>query len=583
MNRIARLLPALCLALAISLPATAAALPDYLALQGMRLAGWLADGSLALVGGPPDAVQLYRLDGPQGTPQPLPCADTAQYAGFAHPWDASQLACLARPQQGLAPQLYLRTGTAAPRLLTDGHAWHGSVAWAHDGRRLALQGNGRDGRSQDVYIVDASQQDPAPRLIVGGDAATLRLQDWSPDDTKLLLLRHVEAGRDELLLVDIATGTVQTPGEVSGQRGRMAESIRQARFTADGRNVILLTDGGGQFHGLVRMALASGERTVLAPQHRSDIDLFALGRDGRYLAYALGEAGYSRLVLHDLQQKADLLLPSLPAGSVLTGMAFDASGRRLALTLQGARMPAAVHVLSIDADGLPQLAAWTGTDMGAVDASRLAGAESFAFPTWDQVGGRQRMIQAFMYRPQGEGPHPVLIDLRHGPQSQARPTWDAFTQYLVGELGHVVVTPDVRGASGHGRSFLALGTGALAGDAVRDVGSLLVWIGLQEGLDPDRVVVMGYTRGGDLALSSLANYGDRLAGAIVVDADAEGFTNTRSIRRPLLAGATGLHPAAARLQQLVQQLELAGVPARYIADGQQALLAEAAVFLERPR
>jgi dipeptidyl aminopeptidase/acylaminoacyl peptidase len=51
-------------------------------------------------------------------------------------------------------------------------------------------------------------------------------------------------------------------------------------------------------------------------------------------------------------------------------------------------------------------------------------------------------------------------------------------------------------------------------DAVKDIGSLLVWIGLQPSLDREHVVVMGDSYGGYMTLASLAAYNDRLRGGI---------------------------------------------------------------------
>ncbi|MGH8258797.1 MAG: alpha/beta hydrolase family protein, partial [Steroidobacteraceae bacterium] len=53
-------------------------------------------------------------------------------------------------------------------------------------------------------------------------------------------------------------------------------------------------------------------------------------------------------------------------------------------------------------------------------------------------------------------------------------------------------------------------------DAVRDIGSLLVWIDLQPDLDRQRVAILGSGYGGYLALASLADYNDRLLGGIDV-------------------------------------------------------------------
>jgi dipeptidyl aminopeptidase/acylaminoacyl peptidase len=79
-----------------------------------------------------------------------------------------------------------------------------------------------------------------------------------------------------------------------------------------------------------------------------------------------------------------------------------------------------------------------------------------------------------------------------------------------------VVAPNVRGSSGYGKSYMALDNGTLREDAVKDVGALLVWLGLQGTFDPKHIVVSGGSYGGYLALAALVNYGDRLRGGVDV-------------------------------------------------------------------
>ena len=115
----------------------------------------------------------------------------------------------------------------------------------------------------------------------------------------------------------------------------------------------------------------------------------------------------------------------------------------------------------------------------------------------------------------------LVIDIHGGPEAQYRPHWDPFIQFLVNELGYAVIAPNVRGSSGYGRSFERLDDGVLRTDAVRDIGSLLFWIGLQPAFDREHVTVMGGSYGGYLALASLADYSDRLRGGI----DFSGISN----------------------------------------------------------
>jgi dipeptidyl aminopeptidase/acylaminoacyl peptidase len=84
----------------------------------------------------------------------------------------------------------------------------------------------------------------------------------------------------------------------------------------------------------------------------------------------------------------------------------------------------------------------------------------------------------------------------------------------VNELGFAVVAPNLRGASGYGKTYRALGSGLLREDAIKDLGALLVWLGAQPGFDAKHVVISGEHYGGTLALAALVNYSERLRGGV---------------------------------------------------------------------
>jgi dipeptidyl aminopeptidase/acylaminoacyl peptidase len=76
----------------------------------------------------------------------------------------------------------------------------------------------------------------------------------------------------------------------------------------------------------------------------------------------------------------------------------------------------------------------------------------------------------------------------------------------------------------------------MARPSVRDIGSLLVWIGVQPQFDRERVAVMGGSYGGYMALASLIAYGERLRGGIDVVGISNFVTflhNTAAYRRDL--------------------------------------------------
>src|SRR5436190_921589 len=357
--------------------------------------------------------------------------------------------------------------------------------WLADGGLLVAT---RFGDSEQLHRV------AAPQLLVGGHQDTWYPLDWSADDGQLLVWKYVSISESYLYLADVATGTLTALEDSPRKVG-----IRMAKFAPDGRSVYVLTDEDGEFVQLKLKDPVTHQSRSVTPAAGWDVEDFDVSGDGRYLAYVVDDDGRSRLTVLDTQAKLELAPVGLPEGRI-GNLRFDRSGRRLALSAESALAPRDVYVYDLEHGKLER---WTRSEPGPLDPSTLTTPELIHYPTWDRtgVGRHARMLSAYLYRPRTAAPCPVVIDIHGGPESQYRPGWDPFVQFLVNELGYAVVAPNVRGSSGYGKSFLALDNGVLREDAVRDIGSLPVWIGVQPQLDRERVAVMGGSYGGYLALA----------------------------------------------------------------------------------
>ena len=177
---------------------------------------------------------------------------------------------------------------------------------------------------------------------------------------------------------------------------------------------------------------------------------------------------------------------------------------------------------------------WTNSETGGLDPNAFAEPERIEYPTFDD-----RKIPAFVYRPSARkfpGPRPVLIDIHGGPEGQFRPGFIGRLNYLVDELGLVLIFPNVRGSSGYGKTYLKLDNGKLRADAVKDIGALLDWIATQKDLDKSRVGVTGGSYGGFMSLAVQTNYNDRIkAGIDIVGISnfVSFLQNTQGYRRDL--------------------------------------------------
>jgi dipeptidyl aminopeptidase/acylaminoacyl peptidase len=490
-------------------------LDDYLNSRGASFVDWLADDSLLIATRFGDTEQLHRVSGPMGARE--------QLTFFREPVTTARA-----PQSAVAPGFaflrdqggneqsqvfYYDLNTRAVRMLSSGQGQNGSLAWSRDGKRVAYNSTARDGTSFDLMVAEPGNSFAAPRLVFNGFQKSWSVTDWSPDDSKLLISNFVSATESHLFVMDLASAALTPLSE-----GEEPASVSGARFTPDGRGVYLITNRDAEFEQLRRVDLVTGAVEVLTGHVPWDIESFARTDDGRFLAWVANADGVSRLTVLDLANRTERL-PPLPDGK--TGrIAFDRAGKRLALSLESPQSPRDVYVLEVERNAVVR---YTKSEAGPLDPLQFVPAELVRFETFDRADGKRRQIPAFVYRPKPgtPGPHPVLVDIHGGPESQSVPSWNPFTQFLVREMGFTVITPNVRGSSGYGKTYLDLDNGEDREDSVKDIGALLVWIGAQRDLDAKKVFVSGGSYGGYMSLAAMVNFGERLRGGI----DVVGISN----------------------------------------------------------
>jgi dipeptidyl aminopeptidase/acylaminoacyl peptidase len=501
-----------------NIPEPAAGLSDkldaYLNARQATPLGFSPKGQLLIATRFGDSEQLHLVERPAGERRQLTFQREPINQGAFSPDPARSAYVYLKDSGGNEnSQLYYqRLGEPAARLLTDGKSRNGSAVWSNAGREVAFFSTSRDGASSDIDVVEP-ETGALPRLVVTGDSASWTPLDWSPDDRKLLVLKSVSISEAYLYVVDLSSGQKR---EVEAAPGKIG--IVDARFSRDGQGVYLISDRDGEFAQLRYVNLFNGEKTLISGRLSWDIEELAISRDGHYLAYVSNEAGIDRLNLLDLRTHQDLIPPKLPAPGIIGSLSFDWEGNRLAFAFEAANHPRDAYVLTMAANTVE---AWTHSEPGAVDLAKFVTPRLAHYPTFDRSDGRAREIPVYIYEPATAGAHPVLITLHGGPESQFRLRFDPWLQYVVNELGFAVVAPNVRGSSGYGKSYLALDNGVLREDAVKDVGALLVWLGLQSAYDAKHIVVSGGSYGGYLTLATMVNFGDRLRGGV----DVAGFSN----------------------------------------------------------
>lgn len=370
---------------------------------------------------------------------------------------------------------------------------------------------------------------------------------FSPDDQSLVFSEYISANESQIWTMRIASGEKRRV-TTETKAGTAPISYGAVRFSRDGTKLFTTSDRDSEYHRLVMIDLASAKETVLTPALRHDVTDFAISTKARRIAFITNEEGSSVLRFLDLNTLAELPRPALLPGEI-SGLRWKgglddgdedagedtgkktAAGAELAFNVTSARSPGDVYSWNI---ATTKITRWTNGGSPALNPLEFAQPKLVRWKSFDGL-----MISGFIYQPDANkfpGKRPVIINIHGGPEAQARPGFIGRSNYLINELGFAIVFPNVRGSSGFGKTFVALDNGMKREDSVKDIGALFDWIKDQPGLDAAKVLVMGGSYGGYMALAVATNYSERITGAI----DTVGIsnwvtflTNTESYRRDL--------------------------------------------------
>jgi dipeptidyl aminopeptidase/acylaminoacyl peptidase len=391
-----------------------------------------------------------------------------------------------------------------------------------------------------VYIADPLKPESA-KVVARFDGGGIGGFRFAPDGKKLLYGEYVSASESNVWLLDIESGkkTRVTPEQKPGA----TISYGGARFSKDGKTVYLTSDRDSEFRRLAAIDLASGKETPLTAHLKHDVDGFSISNRAKRIAFITNEEGSSVLRFLDLESGKELPRPALLSGEI-SGVRWKGGSEdgeeesastgdapEIAFNLTSARSPGEVFSMTIIN---PKVTRWTN------GASSNLNPLEFVEPKivrWKSFDGLE--ISGFLYQPDAKkfpGKRPVIVNIHGGPEAQARPGFIARNNYMVNELGVAIVFPNVRGSSGFGKTFLSLDNGKKREDSVKDIGALFDWLKTQPDLDASKVMVMGGSYGGYMALAVSTNYADRIAGAISSVGISNFVTflaNTESYRRDL--------------------------------------------------
>lgn len=365
------------------------------------------------------------------------------------------------------------------------------------GQWVAYAANDRQPEDMDAQLINLKTGEH--RRLNSGMFSVVA--DWSHDSRYVTIIELRSNTDDAIWLYDLQTGDLKKILESASREGGQHYAVG---FSPDASKIYFLSDEGREFTGLGVYDIASGQRSwVETPE--SDVENAAVTKGG-LLVWVVNTEGASTLHARDLNTGQPVTMPTLPLG-VVTGMILDDAGTKAAMTF--AKPTAAGNLYELDLT--------TGA-LTALGESMLAGIpdEVFIIPelvhylTFDN-----RTVPAWLYRPRGEGPFPVVLSIHGGPEAQERPTYNynGFYQYLLSR-GIGVLAPNIRGSTGYGKTYQKMIHRDWGGAELKDIEHAAKYLQSLDWVDPKRLAVFGGSFGGFATLSAATRLPDYWAAAV---------------------------------------------------------------------
>lgn len=499
-------------------PELFAKLAQYQSVRGATFRGWAPDGTGILINTRfGNSSQLHRVYEPAGRREQITFFDEPVSGRFVPKATDGSILLMMDAGGNENDQIHLLDRrNFNTTLLTDGKSRNKLGTIRTDGSQAIVSSNKRNGRDSDLFLLDLRRPD-SMTLLMQVEKQTWNTHDWSPDGKTILMSRFVSANESYPALLDLETGQrTDLPLPSSG-----LSAIGPMAFAADGKSILIATDGESEFRRLARFDLATRKYTWLTDDIPWDVTDIAVDNESGLVAFTVNEDGATRLFLIGPNNARSEL--KIPLG-IVSGIEFSPDGTQLGFTL--ARPDAPPDAYSV-LRKTGELTRWTFSEVGGLNPDSFVTPTRIQFKSFDG-----RMIPAYYFKPK-MGPDllasstnpsghatqlkiPVYISIHGGPESQYQPFFSPIIQFYLNELKIAVICPNVRGSSGYGKTYLKLDNAEKREDSVKDIGALLDWISQQPELDSSRIAVAGGSYGGYMTLASLTHFGDRIKAGIDV-------------------------------------------------------------------
>lgn len=353
-----------------------------------------------------------------------------------------------------------------------------------DGSQFTYSTTERNGTDFDIHVYDLDNQ--IDKKVYYGKLGYYPLS-FSPNGRHIIISESIGEDANNLFLLNISDSTltqISEPNDLS--------YFGDIKWKSDGTAFYLRTNKDKEHIGIAIYSLDDQSLAYIRSKD-FDIEQILLSESDNKMHCISNESGYSKHFILDLKSHADIELAVWPKGVLSMRISID--GNTLLAHLSSPKIPG-------------DLWSWIPGSKKAVQVTRSNNAglnlNSMVMPAAHRFTARDGLtIHGLLYSQKNLSQStPIIIKVHGGPTSQARPGFDALTQYLV-KKGFAIFDLNFRGSTGYGKTYVRENNLRKRENELYDLEDAVKYLTDKKIGNSEKAAIMGRSYGGYLTMAAI--------------------------------------------------------------------------------
>jgi dipeptidyl aminopeptidase/acylaminoacyl peptidase len=352
-----------------------------------------------------------------------------------------------------------------------------------DGSQFTYSTTERNGTDFDVHIYDL--RSGTDKRVLEGKLGYYPVS-FSPDGQLIVISESMGEDANNLFILDVSNSSLtqlNNPDDHS--------YFGDIQWKSDSRSFFLRTNSGKDFIGVALYSIENQSFEYVF-QENNDVEQI-IATENNALHLVSNHHGYSVHTMLNLSNGKRIKVPVWPKGTL--SLAASTQGSKIIGYVRSPEIPGDLWSWSA---GSTEAVRITHSSSAGIDLERMILPEAHSFKARDGL-----TIHGLLYSPENMQEHtPLIIKVHGGPTSQARPTFDALTQYLVNK-GFAIFDLNYRGSTGFGKTYARENNLRKREQELYDLEDAVRYLVDSGFADGKSTAVMGRSYGGYLTMAAM--------------------------------------------------------------------------------